>query len=248
MKSKNLFTIVMVLLSLTTIAQTSGKVVYEESIKLTIDLPPEFADMIPKERSTKKQLIFTSEESVFKNLPKEENAAAEEIASQQGNVMIKMKVTGSENVTYRNLSTNEVVEQREFFGRTFRIKDARKKIAWKVSGEQKKIAGYTCMKATHMRNDTIPVTAWFTAEIPIQNGPDSYGDLPGLILALDVDNGARTTRALSVDLRPLTADEKIEIPEKGKEVTRKKFEKIQKEKMAEMEEMGGGNRVIIRHN
>ena len=245
---KNLLSFLFALLAITTTstAQKEGVVIYEETITMKLDLPPELADMVPKERSQKKQLLFSENESLYKNLPKEENIA-EEIASENGDIMIKMKFSGADNVTYRNLRSGKIIEKQDLFGRQFLVQGKPEKVKWKVSSDQKKIAGYTCIKATHMR-DTIPITAWFTPHILVQNGPDLYGDLPGLILALDVDNGARVTRALSVDLRPLKEDEDIKEPSKGKVITREKFEKVRKEKMKEMEEMGGGNRVMIRHN
>jgi GLPGLI family protein len=77
------------------------------------------------------------------------------------------------------------------------------------------------------------VTAWYTPMIPVQNGPGEYGGLPGLILEMNV---YRTTVLCSkIVLNPKEA-EKIEAPSKGKEVTRKEYNLIVKEKMEEMRE------------
>lgn len=63
---------------------------------------------------------------------------------------------------------------------------------WEITGETKKIDGYTCVKAT--RDDLgwdiegnerrFPVVAWFCPELPFAFGPMKYGGLPGLILEL----------------------------------------------------------------
>jgi GLPGLI family protein len=92
----------------------------------------------------------------------------------------------------------------------------------------------------------IEVTAWFTPQIPVSNGPADFAGLPGLILELNV---YRTTLLCSkIVMNPKEA-EKIEPPKKGKEVTREEYTKIVKEKTDELRENfrgrggnGGGGR------
>ena len=80
---------------------------------------------------------------------------------------------------------------------------------------------------------TLIVTAWFTPQIPVKNGPGEYAGLPGLILELNID---RTTMLCSkIVLNPKDSD-KIEKPTTGKEVTREAYNKIVKEKTEEMRE------------
>ena len=94
--------------------------------------------------------------------------------------------------------------------------------------------------------EEIEVTAWFTPQIPVSNGPGEYAGLPGLILEL---NMYRTTLLCSkIVMNPKEA-EKIEPPKKGKEVTRAEYVKIVKEKTDELRENfrgrgsnGGGGR------
>lgn len=77
----------------------------------------------------------------------------------------------------------------------------------------------------------IEVTAWFTPQIPVSNGPGEYAGLPGLILELNV---YRTTLLCSkIVMNPKSA-EKIEAPTKGKKVTREEYIKIVKEKTDEL--------------
>ncbi|HLW38926.1 MAG TPA: GLPGLI family protein [Brumimicrobium sp.] len=79
--------------------------------------------------------------------------------------------------------------------------------------------------------EEIEVTAWFTPQIPVSNGPGEYAGLPGLILELNV---YRTTLLCSkIVMNPKSA-EKIEAPTKGKEVTREEYMKIVKEKTEEL--------------
>ncbi len=79
----------------------------------------------------------------------------------------------------------------------------------------------------------IEVTAWFTPQIPLSNGPGEFAGLPGLILELNV---YRTTLLCSKIVMNPKESEKIEPPTKGKEVTREEYVKIVKEKTDEMRE------------
>lgn len=85
------------------------------------------------------------------------------------------------------------------------------------------------------------VTAWFTPQIPIQNGPGEYAGLPGLILELNAD---RTTILCSKIVLNTKGTESIEPPAKGTELTREAYNKIVKEKTEEMRQnfRGGGGR------
>lgn len=63
---------------------------------------------------------------------------------------------------------------------------------WILTQESKKINGFVCYKATRMPNqdskeeieNTFPIIAWYTPEIPLPYGPFVYGGLPGLILEI----------------------------------------------------------------
>ncbi|RLD29116.1 MAG: GLPGLI family protein [Bacteroidetes bacterium] len=83
----------------------------------------------------------------------------------------------------------------------------------------------------------IIVTAWYTPQIPINQGPGEYWGLPGLILEVSAD---RTTILCSkIIMNPSEKDE-IKAPTKGKEVTKQEYNDIMKKKMEEMSEMFGG--------
>tara|TARA_R110002012_G_scaffold322100_1_gene555525 strand:- start:5643 stop:6578 length:936 start_codon:yes stop_codon:yes gene_type:complete len=83
----------------------------------------------------------------------------------------------------------------------------------------------------------ITVTAWYTPQIPVNNGPGEYWGLPGLILEINAD---RTTMLCSKIVLNPTEKTEIKKPSKGKEVTRDEYNAIMKQKMEEMREMYGG--------
>ena len=97
------------------------------------------------------------------------------------------------------------------------------------------------------------VTAWYSMDIPVSNGPGDYHGLPGLILEV---NEARTT--ILCNKIVINPEKKIEIkaPDKGKEVTQIEFQEIQMKKMEErrkqFESRDGrredGHRIQIRAN
>ena len=90
----------------------------------------------------------------------------------------------------------------------------------------------------------IVVTAWYTPQIPVKNGPGEYGGLPGLILEL---NAYRTTILChKIELQTKKAIT-IEPLKKGKAVSREEYNTIVREKTKEMREnfrRGGGRRQI----
>jgi len=150
-----------------------------------------------------------------------------------------------------------LVQNQEFYGKRFLVKDKLQPISWVTGKETKKIGQYLCFKATA----TIPtnelawydfswsdlseseqtekgaevkmtnVEAWYTLQIPVSNGPAEYWGLPGLIL--EVTTGNTTMLCSKIILNP---KEKITIiaPDKGKEITKSEYKKTIQEKMVEM--------------
>ena len=90
----------------------------------------------------------------------------------------------------------------------------------------------------------ILITAWYTPEIPVNQGPEGYWGLPGLIL--EVNDGKTIILCSKV---VMNAKEKAEIkaPKVGKEVTQKEYDEIVTAKMKEMQEMGGGRGMRFGH-
>ena len=83
----------------------------------------------------------------------------------------------------------------------------------------------------------ITITAWYTPEIPVSQGPEGYWGLPGLIL--EINDGKTVTLCSKI---VLNAKEKAEIkaPKNGKVVSQKEYDETVISKMEEMREMGGG--------
>jgi GLPGLI family protein len=206
------------------------------------------------------------------------------VSSNQGFGRMMMSSFSSGNL-FKNTKDKVFLQEREFFGKEFLIKDSLVNYKWEMLAETKQIGNYLCYKATakketsptdfrsYRRTDSdkekatqskdsikskssnltagwdIPketfITAWYTMDIPISQGPENYWGLPGLIL--EVNDGTTTILCSKIVINPKDRKE-IKQPKKGTTITQKEFEKIAQEKMEEMREMGrgmngGGNRM-----
>lgn len=88
---------------------------------------------------------------------------------------------GESSKIYKNNidKTITLTDKRGLF--KFLYKEPNIKQNWKITDETKEIAGYECQKATctfRGRN----YIAWFTREIPVNEGPWKFNGLPGLIV------------------------------------------------------------------
>jgi len=85
------------------------------------------------------------------------------------------------------------------------------------------------------------ITAWYTPEIPVSQGPEGYWGLPGLIL--EVNDGKTVILCSKIVLNP-KEKEVIKPVAKGKVISQKLFDETMIQKMEEMREMyrgRGGN-------
>ena len=193
-------------------------------------------------------LDFTKSESMYKE---EQELDAPKGPSANGGVMVMvMGGNGSSDILYKNISENRMAHKTELMGKVFLIKDNLEAYDWELTGETKNIGNYTCYKAVYEKEeediqiDMIDgevkeekvtkkrtLVVWYTTDVPISNGPNNYGGLPGLIL--EVNDGDQTIVCSEIILNPKEVKE-IKEPTKGKTVTREKFSEISLEKTKEM--------------
>lgn len=263
---KKVFLMAVLALSLLAQAQTrEGRVVYERTVQTPVrsfgNLPPEIQAQMPKSRTVQYELLFTPEHSLWQFLP---NAATEEQNTfASGGVVIRMAGGGNES-TYVNYANNSRIDQREILEKNFVVTDTLTRLQWKLSDETKTVLHLTARKATgtsivtrprrtlengelkvEMITDTLAVVAWYTTDIPVPAGPDFQGQLPGLILELDINKGQNVTKA--IEFSPKLPAGKIKEPREGKRLTAAEFSKERERLMEEMRKnMPRGN--VIRMN
>ena len=224
---------------------TSGTIRYEEKMKLEIKLEGEsaaYSEMLPRERTESKILYFSPESSLYESVADQAN---NEMVEQEGaNVVVQ--VYQDNNKVFRDLKENRRYEQRDFMTRQFLIESDQGATDWKLTGNQQTLLGFPCQEAVR-EEDGRKIRAWFTPAIPVSTGPGNQGNLPGMILAVDVNDGQRTITATSVDFAPVDAKKMVK-PKEGKKVTAEQYRKIVDEKMKEMGAEGGsgGGQVMIR--
>ncbi len=247
---KKLIAALLISLPFMIMAQTQGVIQYEETISFQIDLPEgmeEFKSQIPNSQKNKMNLTFTEEVALYEPAKSNEDPQDVTMGSEGGGMMIKMKFDMPENKTFTNISEGTMIEKQDFMGKKFLISGDVEKYKWKLTGEQEKVLDYVCQKAT-FQDSTRNLVAWFTPQIPVATGPGSISGLPGIILKLDRNDGERVVVATLVELKEIEK-KTLKAPKKGKKVTQEEFQKIQDEKMKEMEEEfgGSGSRIIIRN-
>lgn len=170
---------------------------------------------------------------------------------------------------YKNVKTNAFVQDQEFYGKKFLIKDSLLKIDWKMGTETKQIGNYTCFKATAMipssqmsfwefswsklrqeqgeteesdKEKGEPMTeviAWYSPQIPVSQGPSEFWGLPGLIL--EVSSGSTTMLCSKIVINPEEKTE-VEAPKRGTEVTKEEYKDIIFKKMKEFRDNRVGRR------
>ncbi|WP_456440673.1 GLPGLI family protein [Psychroserpens sp.] len=224
-------------------------------------------------------LNFNRSESTYKE---EEKLDAPGSGNSPWRGMMSSFTGGSQ---YKDVKERVLLQEQEFFGKQFLVKDSLPKLEWKLGSETKKIGQYTCFKATTTKpvdemdfmsmrrkgrdNDDkkgdekkegeetadttktefdnpldelevpkfIIVTAWYTPQIPVSNGPGEYHGLPGLILEVQAD---RTVMLCTKIVMNPQKKEEINKPDTGEIVTREEYNAIMKDKIEELRQMYGG--------
>lgn len=109
-------------------------------------------------------------------------------------------------------------------GKNYIIQDSIWQQDWKILNEMKEVAGHVCMNATW--EDTLKmqkVTAWFALDIPLSGGPERFCGLPGLILEVDINDGAMLISADKIEMKKLTKEMELPKKVKGKKVTEAEY-------------------------
>ncbi|RYF98897.1 MAG: GLPGLI family protein, partial [Chitinophagaceae bacterium] len=180
-----------------------------------------------------------------------------------GGIQIRTFGGGVDDATFCDFATAKKVEQREFFDKKFIITDSIRRGNWKLTEENKTILGFNCRKATSQRvgkrmmmsmdngkmerkeiEDTTSLVAWFTTDIPVPAGPEVPGQLPGLILSLETNNGRSVYTAIEVLAKADIAA--IKPPSKGKKVTSEEFNIERNKLMEQMQKNNQGENIRIR--
>jgi GLPGLI family protein len=126
------------------------------------------------------------------------------------------------NTIFTDLSSGTSISQKNVYEETFLIQDSTRKIIWKITDEIREIAGYSCRRANAIMLDSIYVVAFYTDQIPVSGGPESFSGLPGMILGVALPHENITWFATKVNDVPI-GTQVIAPPTKGKAMDFKTF-------------------------
>lgn len=225
-----------------------------DSTQMDSDMQKQMIEMMKKQFQKTFLLHFNKEESTYK----QDEELDQPTVGMGGNIQIvSIGGGGGSDVLYKNTKEQRYADQVDTYGKIFLVKDDIETLDWKLESESKFIGEYQCYKATYTKMVEKPrvrfnsdedseeeeesepemeertVTAWYTPQIPVNNGPSNYQGLPGLIL--EVHDGELTIICSKIVLNP---KDKVEIkePEKGKVVDQATYEEIMEKKAKEMME------------
>ncbi len=146
----------------------------------------------------------------------------EEELTSSGSFFSNNPMSNQNNTIYTDLVNKTGVFQKKVFDELFLVKDSTRRIKWKITDETREISGYRCRRANAVMLDSIYVVAFYTIEIPVSGGPESFTGLPGMILGVALPHENITWFATKVTDASL-ASSTITPPKKGKPVDNKGF-------------------------
>ena len=274
---KSIFTILFAFVTVFTFAQNNfqGKAVYMSKTSMDMSRYDKMPEQQKKQMMARFKNYL--EKTFTLNFNKTESSFKENVKlDAPGTAARSWGSNNGQGSIYKNLKSKEMIEDVEQFSKRFRVMEAMDQPKWEMGTETKKIGQYTCYKATMVKVDNtidwgsifsrrrntkkkdstktatekdavkmVAVTAWYTPQIPVSSGPGVYFGLPGLIL--EINEGRTTMLCTEIALNPSEAVE-IKRPTKGKEVNREDYNKIVKEKTAELKEQFKSRRSGGRRN
>jgi GLPGLI family protein len=214
-----------------------------------------FEEAMKKAGEAEFTLKFSRTESLYEKV---QQLAAPKKPTSGMSMSIEMTGNGDTyGTTYKDLTAQTFLREDKIQGKEFLVTDKIEPLAWKVMGESKMIGKYNVMKAIYtypkeektekekreeeekepslldmVKDKDRAVTAWFTMDIAVSNGPGIYQGLPGLILELN--DGETTILCNKIEMNPEGFE--IKKPKTGKKINQADFDKLQKKKDKEMQE------------
>ncbi|TMI62887.1 MAG: GLPGLI family protein [Bacteroidetes bacterium] len=149
-----------------------------------------FKKAIPQFQTNLFELSFNNNQSLYK--PSKDNP--------ENKMGFFGEAPGANNVIYKDLEMGKAASQKQIFEKLFLVSDSIPQYEWKLQPETRTIANFECKKAITRICDSVVIVAFYTEEIPVSSGPESFGGLPGMILGLAVPRLYTTWFATSLEI------------------------------------------------
>jgi len=171
----------------------------------------------PQFKVVKSILSFNRDKSLYKWPTVEET---------MNNNWLNTDVLGDlKNTIATNFDTQSSITQKNVYEDTYLVKDSVRKINWKITDETREIAGYECRRANAVIMDSVYVVAYYTNQIAVSGGPESFTGLPGMILGLALPHENITWFATKVT-ETAVPEKDLAPPVKGKPTDNKGLKTI----------------------
>lgn len=208
---------------LNNIKHQSMTVKYQEQF----NIPQEELDKLPQ--SIKEQFVSLLESPTFYALKNDGKKSIYQLTTINSKVTLTKSGTDKENKStvkipeqnvYKNFDEELMVIQRDINDQKYLISEKITSIDWKLTNEKNKIDKFNCRKATALINGE-QIIAWYTEDIPINDGPSEYWGLPGLILRIEAPD--RTYVAIEINANENITINKLNI---GKPISKVEYNKL----------------------
>ena len=197
-----------------TVFISKAKIEFERKVNVWASLSGDFADQlkksIPQYKSDYFNYEFEGKQSIYK--PGRESDSKSGFFGSPAN----------DNVVFSDFISGKYIAQKSVFEKSYLIEDSLRKAVWKFTNDFREIAGFNCRRATTIIMDSIFVVAFYTEEIMIPGGPESFNGLPGMILGLVINRLHSTWYATKVEINDVNIKE-IAPPARGTKITNKEL-------------------------
>ena len=142
-----------------------------------------------KAETTKQQMVLyiNNDESLYQNLFNKSIDSMSQVKVSTGDMsyidLNKIKIPKNYFSVYKKYNDDKMIFTDRIGTAYVGYTDIFDDLKWEITNEKKKILIYNATKAT-LNFRGRQYVAWFTSEIPFQDGPYKFSKLPGLILEL----------------------------------------------------------------
>ena len=160
-------------------------------------------------------------------------------------------IKGKEGFVFKDFKIKKMILADYLGIRTQLITDTLQNFKWTITREKRKISKFNCIKATTKFRGRNYI-AWFTEDVPVQNGPWKFCGLPGLIVNLNDNELIFNYELTGINLKAKFNDNIVSIPyeyTKDKAISHNQFIKryhravLNNKKMANVVETGNDGSV-----
>jgi GLPGLI family protein len=189
---------------------SKAKIEFEKRTNVWADIKGEFADQFKKSNPEYKSSFFNYEFADNKSIYEPGRETDSKSPFFFGG-------TATSNIVFSNYNSGKFIAQKNIFDKIFLVEDSLRNATWKITNDFREIAGFNCRRATTIIMDSVFVVAFYTDEIMIPGGPESFNGLPGMMLGLVINRLHTTWYATKVEVNSVNVKD-IAPPLRGKKV------------------------------